>query len=243
MELNAADLRPPHPDRPWVIVNMIASVDGATAVEERSGGLGGPADRAVFRALRGLPDVILVGAATVRTEGYGPVRLDEDTRRRRIDRGAAGVPRLAVVSGSLDLDPEAAMFIESDPTPLVLTCEEADPERRRRLDRVAEVHAVGSRRVSLRSALELLAGLGVASVLCEGGPTVNAQLLAEDLVDEWCQTISPMLVGGESSRAAVGPSAATTGRDGAPSMEPLDMELDRLLEQDGMLLARYLRRR
>lgn len=243
VELNAADARPPHPDRPWVIVNMIASVDGATAVEDRSGGLGGPPDRAVFRALRGLPDVILVGAATVRTEGYGPVRLDEDARRRRIDRGVAAVPRLAVVSGSLDLDPDAAMFTESDPAPLVLTCEGADPERRRRLDRVAEVHAVGGQRVSMRSALELLGRLGATTVLCEGGPTVNAQLLAEDLVDEWCQTISPMLVGGTSSRAAVGPGAATTDRDGTSRIGPLDMVLARLLEQDGMLLARYLRRR
>ena len=73
--------------RPAVRLNMISSVDGATAVEGRSGGLGGPADRKVFAALRSLADVILVAAGTVRTENYGP----------------ANVP-IAVVSGSLRLD-------------------------------------------------------------------------------------------------------------------------------------------
>src|SRR6188472_1579578 len=49
-------------DRPWVLVNMIASLDGAVALGERSGGLGGEADRRVFFHLRALADVIVVGA-------------------------------------------------------------------------------------------------------------------------------------------------------------------------------------
>ena len=61
--------------RPAVRLNMISSVDGATAVEGRSGGLGGPADRKVFAALRSLADVVLVAAGTVRAEHYGPGTL------------------------------------------------------------------------------------------------------------------------------------------------------------------------
>ena len=60
--------------RPGVRLNMIASVDGATAVDGVSGGLGGPADRRVFGVLRSLADVVLVAAGTVRAEGYGPPR-------------------------------------------------------------------------------------------------------------------------------------------------------------------------
>ena len=67
------------PDRPWILVNMIASIDGATALEGTSGGLGGPGDRAVFSVIRGLADVILVGGATVRAEHYGPPRRPDQT--------------------------------------------------------------------------------------------------------------------------------------------------------------------
>src|SRR5205823_3118949 len=57
---------------PWLLVNMISTVDGATAIAGKSGGLGGPADKRVFAAIRSLADFILVGAGTVRAENYGP---------------------------------------------------------------------------------------------------------------------------------------------------------------------------
>ena len=218
---------------------MIASVDGATAVDSRSGALGGPPDKAVFRALREIPDVILVGAETIRAEGYGPVRLSEEAVQRRRALGHSDVPRLAIISGSLELDPTSSLFTESVAPPVVLTCATADPARRSALAEVAEVHTAGEQRVSMAAGLRVLHALGAACVLSEGGPTVNAQLLADDLVDEWCQTISPLLVAGDSSRSAVGPLAlASTAEPG-----PARLRLDRLLEQDGMLLARYLRQR
>lgn len=241
VELYTADLRPRHDDRPWVVVNMVSSIDGATAVDGRSGALGGPADKAVFRALREVPDVILMGAETVRAEGYGPVRLSDEARRRRRELGRSEVPRLAIVSGSLTLDPDSPMFSEAEGVPLVLTSEHADPARRRRLESVAEVHAVGETRVSMTMALSLLGRLGITCVLTEGGPTLNGQLLAHDLVDEWCQTISPRLIGGESKRSAMGPEAGFG--DDASGGGPPGLRLDRLLEEDGMLLARYLRQR
>ena len=61
-------------ERAWVIVTMIASIDGATAVDGVSGPLGHPTDKAVLGLARAAADVILVGAATVRAEGYGPPR-------------------------------------------------------------------------------------------------------------------------------------------------------------------------
>jgi hypothetical protein len=59
--------------RPAVRLNMIASIDGATAVAGVSGGLGGPADQALFAVLRSQADVVLVAAGTVRAEHYGPL--------------------------------------------------------------------------------------------------------------------------------------------------------------------------
>lgn len=232
VELYGADARPTPVDRPWVMVNMIASVDGATAVAQRSGGLGGPPDRQVFRALREQPDAILVGASTVRTEGYGPVRLEAGAIDRRRARGQQDIPRLVIISGSLLLDHTGDLFTGSSRRPIIVSCATADAGRRRELETVAEVVIAGEERVSMHTALRALHSMGISTVLCEGGPIVNAQLVAADLIDEWCQTISPMLVGGTSSRAAVGAGGA----------EPLPrLRLRRLLEQDGMLLADYVR--
>jgi riboflavin-specific deaminase-like protein len=232
--LYGADERPTPADRPWVLVNMIASVDGATALAQRSGGLGGPPDRQVFRALRELPDAILVGASTVRTEGYGPVRLEDEAVRRRRARGQSDTPRLVIISGSLKLDATSTLFTESAVAPIIVTTTSSDEHRRRELEVVAEVMIAGDGRVSIHTALHMMRAMGVRTLLCEGGPIVNAQLVAGDLIDEWCQTISPLLVGGTSSRAAVGDEGA----------DPLPhLRLRRLLEQDDMLLANYVRSR
>ena len=104
-------------DRPWVLVNMVASLDGAITIADRSGGLGGPADKAMFSALRGVADVVMAGAGTVRAEGYGPARPSDAVRAVRRARGQAEVPRIAVVTRSLDLDLATPLFTEAvEPT-------------------------------------------------------------------------------------------------------------------------------
>jgi riboflavin biosynthesis pyrimidine reductase len=217
--------------RPWVIVDMIASIDGATALAGRSGGLGGPADKAVFRALRAVPDVVLVGAGTARIEAYGAVRLDDEVRARRQARGQAPVPRLALVSGRLDLDPDAAMFADAAEPPVVLTTEVSLAERGGRFEGRAEVVAAGTDSVDLGRGLAHLHGTGARVVLVEGGPHLNGQLVAAGLVDEWCQSLAPMLVAGESVRVAHGPEP----------VEPLRLELHRVLEEDGYLFGTWRR--
>jgi riboflavin biosynthesis pyrimidine reductase len=217
--------------RPWVIVDMIASIDGATAVAGRSGGLGGPADKAVFRALRAVPDVVLVGAATARIENYGPVRLDEEVRARRLSRGQAEVPRLALVSGRLDLDPDAAMFTEAAEAPVVLTTEAGLAAGGDRFEGRAELVAAGTDSVDLPRALAHLRGIGAEVVLVEGGPSLNGQLVAAGLVDEWCQSLAPLLVAGDSVRVAHGPAPAT----------PQQLTLHRVLEQDGYVFGTWRR--
>lgn len=227
--LVAAEARPPHPDRPWVLVNMVASLDGAIAVDGRSGALGGPADKAMLSALRAIADVILVGAGTARAEGYGPPRPSAATRAARLARGQAETPRLAVVTRSLLLDLRAPLFTEAEAAPAICTCATADPERRDAAAAVAEVLVAGDDTVDLGEALRQLHRLGARVVTCEGGPSLNGDLLAAGLVDEWDLTISPLLVGGSAGRASRGPAAP-----------PEWMHLDRLLEADGLLLGRWL---
>lgn len=225
--------RPCPPGRPWVAMSMASSLDGATAVHGRSGPLGGAPDREVFRAVRAIADVVLVAAGTVRAERYGPVRLSAEARQARAAAGrSATPPRLAVVSASLDLD--LARAAEGDVAPLVLTVDDADPERRAALEAHAEVRAYGSGRVDLADALAGLRADGAEVVVCEGGPSLNAALVEHDLVDEWCVTLAPAVVGGDSRRVV----------DGAPEPgEPQALELASLLEEDGVLLGRWLRRR
>jgi 5-amino-6-(5-phosphoribosylamino)uracil reductase len=229
--LIAAEKRPPLPHRPWLLVNMVSSLDGAIAVDGRSGGLGGPADKEVFHALRGVADVILVGAGTVRAESYGPPRPSEATKTARVARGQAATPRLAIVTRSLDLDGSRRLFQEAPEPPIVITSTAADDERRAALSTSAEILIAGRDQVDLAESLRQLGAQGVSVVLCEGGPALNGDLIAGDLIDEWNLTLSPQLVSGGDGRASRGPTAAPSG-----------LALRRLLEADGVLRGAWARR-
>jgi len=229
----ADDPRPSPGDRPWVLVNMIASIDGATAVEGTSGSLGGDGDARMFRAVRALPDAIVVGAATVRAENYGPARPTAAVREERTDRGQVPVPPIAVVTRGGDLDPELPLFTGHGPRPLVYVGADAPAERRQRLATLAEVVTADDADVALTDVLGDLARRGASVVLCEGGPSLNGQLVAEDLVDEWCLSLAPRLVAGESARVARGALPPT----------PLGMVLHRVVSDDeGYLFVTYRRR-
>jgi riboflavin-specific deaminase-like protein len=229
--LYRADRRTGFAHRPWVLLNMVASLDGAIAIEGRSGGLGGASDRAVFSALRTCADVIVVGAGTARAENYGPPDMSADDRARRLERGQAAVPRMVVVTASLELDPTSRLFADPERRPIVLTTTDAPDRPRRRLDPVADIVEAGQGRVDVRAMLEALRADGARVALCEGGPTLNGQLTAEGLVDEVCLTISPLLVGGHAPRVA----------DASEAGPVATMRLDRLLEDDGALFLRYVR--
>jgi riboflavin biosynthesis pyrimidine reductase len=208
-----ADL-PTASGRPAVRLNMIASLDGAATVEGLSGGLGGPADHRVFAALRELADVVLVAAGTVRAERYGPSKVP-----------------LAIVTRSCALDLDAPLFVEGARV-VVLTVATAPPKAVAAAREVADVLVAGERTVDLRVALQLLGEAGHRNVLAEGGPSLNAQLAAGDLIDELCLTIAPCLLGGDSRRILAGPSV-TMNR----------FALHTICEESGYLFLRLRRAR
>jgi riboflavin biosynthesis pyrimidine reductase len=232
-ELTGADLEgiyayPADLDRPWVQVNFVASADGAVEVGTTSAALSHAADRAVFLLGRDLADVVLVGAGTARAENYrgvvaGPKRLE---RRRRL--GFAGVPPIAVVTRTADLDPASRLFTETAVPPIVVTTDTADT---RALEAAgAEVIRAGHDDVDLRRALDLLAARGLRRVDCEGGPGLFGRLVEADLVDQLCLTVAPLLVAGQAGRIATGPHAV-----------PRRLELASILVEDGFTLLRYRR--
>lgn len=218
-----ADDRPARSDRPWTTLGMIASLDGAATVEGGSTGLGGPPDRAVFRALRAMTDVILVGASTVNAEGYRAVRLPDDLVTWRREHGLTDAPRLAIVSNSLDLRLSDSL-VES--RPLIVTSQVAPVARLDSVARGAEVVVAGEKRVDFGTALAELKVRGAGRVLVEGGPRVNGQVLNQ--LDEVCVTIAPVLAGGEGPRIVMGSEHLRRG------------SLARIIHSDGFLLLRYL---
>jgi riboflavin biosynthesis pyrimidine reductase len=196
--------------------------------------LSSAADKEVFFFLRGIADVVLAGASTVRAENYGPARLAPDVVAERERRGQAALPRIAVVTRSMKLDWAARLFapVHSTPKPgrPFILCPAVGPEAEQAAAaRVADVIVAGETSVNLAEALRTLAAQGVRVVLGEGGPTLNGDLLAAGLVDELCLTLSPALVGGTGRRI----SGWTQSR------QPLPLELLTVAEADNALLLRY----
>jgi len=119
------------------------------------------------------------------------------------------VPPLAVVSRSLDIDWTIPAFSEAEaasPT-IVITCADADAAPLERARRHAPVVIAGAATVDLRVATAALAGLGHRVVLCEGGPTLLGELVAEGLLDELCLTVAP-LMGGDALPVSITPPGA-----------------------------------
>ncbi|GAA2729431.1 pyrimidine reductase family protein [Streptomyces nogalater] len=235
-ELAAAYAYPdpaPGAPRPWLRANMVSSLDGAAHHDGHSKPLSSAADMRIFGTLRALADVVLVGAETVRQEGYRPARVRAEFAGARAAAGQAPVPAIAIVSASLDLDFTLPLFTSPPVPTLVLTGAAAAP------DRVAAAEKAGARvlvagegaGVEPARAVEVLAGLGHTRLLTEGGPRLLGQLIAAEVLDELCLTVSPTLTAGDAQRIAGGPAVAVPHR----------FDLVSLLEEDGFLFGRYRR--
>lgn len=227
-------------DRPWVLALGVTSADGSATVDGRSGGLGGPADVAAFAAVRALADVVIVGAATVRDEDYGPIRLPAATVAERTARGQAAHPTAVVVSGRLSLAPDARLLAADDdtgPRPIVAhrADAEVDTDIRAALAARADLVAVPAAGdgIDLTELLLLLADRGAAVAVLEGGPRLTGAFLAADLVDEAHLTLDPSLVGGDGPRLAAGDGPGVARAWATRT----------LIEADGVLLWRVRRRR
>ncbi|MER5845386.1 pyrimidine reductase family protein [Streptomyces prasinus] len=218
---------------PWLRANMVSSLDGAAQHEGRSQPLSCPADMRIFGTLRALADVVLVGAETVRQEGYRPARARAEFAAAREAAGQGPAAAVAVVSASLDLDFSLPLFTSPLVPTLVLTGSAAPP------DRVAAAEAAGARVVTAgegagvdpERAVRALAERGHTRLLTEGGPRLLGQLVAAGMLDELCLTVAPMLTAGDAQRIAGGPSVTL----------PRRFTLKSMLEEDGFLFTRYAR--
>ena len=197
----------------------------------RGDGLGGETDRTLMQVMRTMADVVVVGAGTVRAERYTPLDVPAELRAARAALGRPDALELAVVTASGEL-PDS--LLETDRPPLVLTTGSAPSldALRGRLgdDRVIVADAGVPGAVDPRAVVAALAERGLVNVLAEGGPTLLAQLVDADLVDELCLTWSPQLVGGPAGRVTHLPTWFAPARA---------LTLAHLLHADGVLLGRW----
>jgi riboflavin biosynthesis pyrimidine reductase len=213
-------------------VNFVASVDGAATEDGTSRGLQTPGDNRIFAALRDLADVVVAGAGTVRTEGYRAITVSERRRAVRADYGLPKTLPTAVISRSLRLDPNHDLFVGApdDARTIVLTCAAGDAVVRAELELVADVVVCGDESVDLAAARAALSDRGLTRILCEGGPTLFADLARAGVADELCLSVSPLLSGPGARRIVAGELWS-----GAPRR----VTLTGLLEEDDALFCRY----
>lgn len=182
----------------WVAIGMVGSVDGASTISGTSSGLGASGDRAAFRALRALADVVLVGLGTAVAERYRATWSPRGVEARS-QRGQAPLPRLALVTGTGAVPPDLRALDDPQRPPLVLTTAAGAVVARQQVGDRAEVVALeadATGRVRPRAIVDELADRGLGRVVCEGGPTLNHSMVAAGVVDELFVTIAPVLVGG-----------------------------------------------
>ena len=210
----------------WVRANFVHALDGAVSVDGASAGLGSDGDKRVFDVLRAWADAVLVGHGTAAAEGYGPVDGDAGVVQLRRELGRpAGAP-VVVVSRRASLAPGDRLAV---PSTYLVTCGSSDADRRAALAAAGvRVLVCGDDDVDLPAALDALAADGLEQVLCEGGPALFRSAVAACVVDELCLTTAPLLAGG---------APGVLGDRGLP--EPAPVRLTQLLEEDGVLFARY----
>lgn len=219
-----------YPAQGGVRANMVSSLDGAVAVNGRSAPISGPPDTFMFGFLRALADIVVVGAGTVRTEGYGPGKARETFTHLRQEAGQLDAPVIAVVTRSANLDPTSDLFTAARHRSLVITCSSAPADRRAALGEVADVLVTGDDTVDLKSAFAQLTERHLHRILCEGGPHLLADITAAGLLDELALAVSPLIAGGDASRIMTGQQPILQG-----------MNIRALMEDEDFLFGLYSR--
>jgi riboflavin-specific deaminase-like protein len=221
--MGLGDMAPP--DRPYLVLNMVSSLDGKATLDWRTKGLSTETDRQLFHHLRTQADAVMVGAGTLRIERYGRMAKSDELRDKREAEGLARDPLAVVVSARLDLPADLPLLNEPEQRVVIATGSDAQLPS---LAAQVEYARVGDDLPLLMALLRQ--DHGVRSVLCEGGPTLNSHLLAAGLVDELFLTLNPKLIGG---------AAALTIVAGRELVGPAELDLVSVAHGDGDLFTRW----
>jgi len=236
--------------RPFVILNVAASVDGKIDTFQRRGtAISSERDRERVDALRASVDAVMVGGHTVVDEDP---RLTVKSAELRADRQARGLPanpaKVALTSLHQRPNPNGR-FVTAGPARIILftPCVAASaPATLREHDAAAwesmlaalrargvEVFAVGEGRVDLWAAMTTLYDQGMRRLLVEGGGSLNFELLRLGLVDEVHVFVAPLVFGGASAPTLA--DGAGLARAAAIRLTQTEVDVD----DDGGVVLRY----
>jgi riboflavin-specific deaminase-like protein len=212
-------------ERPYLVLNMVSTLDGRATIDWRTKGLSTELDRLLFHHLRTQADAVMVGAGTARVERYGRMAKSDELRDKRESEGLQRDPLAVVVSGRLDLPADLPLLNEPEQRVVIATASDATLPG---LGEQVQYARVGDDLPLLMARLR--EDHGIRSILCEGGPTLNSFLLAAGLVDELFLTLNPKLAGG---------AAALTIVAGRELVEPAELSLVSVAEGGGDLFTRW----
>ncbi|MBI3967510.1 MAG: dihydrofolate reductase family protein [Chloroflexi bacterium] len=226
------ELPQPGPDRSYVLINMVSTVDGKVALRGRAAGLGSAVDHVAMRKLRAVVDAVVNGAGTLRREHVNPT-VPPALEARRVALGLTPQPVGVLMSGSLDV-PSQKWYFQARPgyQAVVFTGRQGDPERARALAQHARVIVAGDEEPEFTRVLEILrTDFGARRVLVEGGPRLNQSLLSAGLADELFVTLAPKLLGG--------PALSLVEGDSLLAGAPVQLDLVSALHHESELFLRY----
>ncbi|WP_051619950.1 dihydrofolate reductase family protein [Haematomicrobium sanguinis] len=206
----------------WLRFNFVSSLDGIAAFDGHAGPLGSPTDQEVMQVLRRSADAIIVGAGTIRAEGYVGALVEREDP-----------PLVVVLSRTLTLEPSSDFFTQAPRRPLLVTTDSAAASRGDQFREVADVlplSADGSENtVDITALIDYLKDRGLTKLLSEGGPHVFGAFAAQGLADELCLTLSPHLALTDATRITAG----------AVSEQLSPFTLKSALVENSMLFLRY----
>jgi GTP cyclohydrolase II len=197
--------------RPYVLLKYAQTIDGRIATQRGDAKwISSEAERRISHGLRAACDAVLVGVGTA--------IIDDPQLTVRMVPGPS--PLRVVLDSTLRLPSTARVFDDQARTVALTTTASSEDRRADLRARSVGVHVVdaGPRGVDLASALETLRGLGVGSLLVEGGARVITSFLAEKLVDRLVVGIAPTIMGagieavGDLGVASVAESVRLTNR-------------------------------
>ena len=223
---------PPPTERSYIFSNFVSTLDGVVSLEEPGymdpGEISGynPHDRLVMGLLRAVSDAVIAGASALRgapghiwTPDFIYPDLAPSYHTLRASLGLPAQPLNVVLTARGTLDLSLPLFQAGEVPVLVLTSSQG-------LEWLAaqgippEIEVVAFLTGGLLTAGEILSAVRAVNparrILVEGGPTLHAGFLGENLLDELFLTFAPQIAGKEASNPRPG---LVSGRIFAP-VEP-----------------------
>lgn len=222
--------------RPYTAINMVSTVDGKVV----AGGpgttrlIGSDTDHALMSRIELQADCVLLGAGLIRADDPPYPRLSAERQRQREVMGLRPQPLWAIVSGSGDFPrlPQA-LSLGGPANTALFTTAAMTSTRREALTAHTRVYVSGTDRVDVpQMAATLRDELGIGSLICLGGPGLNATLIEAGSVDELFVTVAPKLQGGTKVPTLL------EGEPYSPQHLPL-LELLSLYSEGSELYLRY----